>query len=269
MKPTYFSQFQVLFRIVRVFVVRELREQYAGTLLGGAWAFLQPLLLVLIYWWVFGVIWALRVPALHREGEGYPFVIFLLAGFLPWLAFQEAVNKSAMAVIQRAEVLRQGAFPVVAFPLAKCVATHAVFSILMLGYLVTLPQLPALFLTGAVVFLILLYLLQLLFAVGVGLFVAALTVYVRDLPHLLGMFMTALLFLVPILYPLSQVPAGFRPWIWVNPYTPFATGFQGLILEQAIPPWEVWAYASGLAIFSTLLGGYIFRRLRPGFADVV
>jgi len=258
-----------LFRIVRVFVARELREQYAGTLLGGAWAFLQPLLLVLIYWWVFGVIWALKVPALRRESGDYPFAVFLLAGFLPWLAFQDAVNKSAVAVLQRAEVLRQGAFPVIVFPLAKCAATHFVFSILILAYLATLPQLPALFLNGAVVFLVILYLLQFLFATGLGLLVSALTMYVRDLPHLLGMFMTALLFLVPILYPLSQVPAEFRPWIWVNPYTPFAIGFQSLILEQTAPAWEVWAYAAGLAGFSVLFGRFVFRRLRPGFADVV
>lgn len=250
-------------------MVRELREQYAGTLLGGAWAFLQPLLLVLIYWWVFGVIWALKVPSLHRDGGDYPFVVFLLAGLLPWLAFQDAVNKSAVAVIQRAEVLRQGAFPVVVFPLAKCVATHVVFAILILAYLVVAPRFPAVFSSGAVIFLALLYGLQLLFAMGVGLLVSALTVYVRDLPHLLGMFMMALLFLVPILYPLAQVPPGFRAWVWVNPYTPFAIGFQSLILEQTAPPREVWAYAAGLAGFAVLAGSYVFKRLRPGFADVV
>ena len=264
-----FDQIRFLSRVVRVFVIRELREQYAGTLLGGAWAFLQPLLLVLIYWWVFGVILALKVPSLHRDGGDYPFVIFLLAGLLPWLAFQDAVNKSATAVLQRAEVLRQGAFPVVAFPLAKCVATHAVFALLILAFLGVAPRFPAVFTSGAVAFVALLYGLQLLFAMGVGLLVSALTVYVRDLPHLLGMLMMALLFLVPILYPLAQVPPEFRPWVWLNPYTPFATGFQSLILEQDLPSWEVWTYAAGLAGMAVLVGSYVFKRLRPGFADVV
>ena len=263
------ARLQALARLLKVFVVRDLREQYAGTLLGGVWALLQPALLVAIYWWVFGVVWSLKVPALRPGGGEFSFVVFLLSGLLPWLAFQDAVNKSATAVLSRADVLRHGNFPVAVFPLARGVAAHVIFAIMLLLFVFTarsavLQQHPLMLPT-----LFALFSLQLAAALGIGLVLAALTVYVRDIPHLLGMGLMGILFTAPILYPLSQVPEAMRALIWFNPYTPFAVGYQSLLLEGALPDITVWSYALVQAVGFWAFGAYVFHRLRPGFADVV
>jgi ABC-type polysaccharide/polyol phosphate export permease len=256
-------------RLLRVFVVRDLREQYAGTLLGGVWAVLQPLLLVAIYWWVFGFVWALKVPALDARTGELPFMVFLLSALLPWLAFQDAVNKSATAVLARADVLRHGNFPVAVFPLARAVAAHLVF-LGLVGCFALLGRGAMLFAAPELaVGLLFLYVVQLIFACGLALLVSALAVYVRDLPHLLGMVLMGAFFTAPVLYPLAQIPDAMRSWVWLNPFTPFALGYHALLLEGRLPAAQVWAYALVLAALAWAVGLFVFRRLRPGFADVV
>lgn len=256
-------------RLLRVFVIRDLREQYAGTLAGGAWAILQPIMMVFIYWWVFGFVWSLKVPILGARGGELPFIVFLLATLLPWLAFQDAVNKASTAVLARADVLRQGNFAVEVFPLARAIAAHAVFLILLICFILIgrgsiMLSAPALLFGVFALFAV-----QVLVACGVSLVVAALTVYVRDLPHVLGMALMGVFFTAPILYPMTQIPEAMRGWVWLNPYTPFAMGFHALILEGNWPAMTIWAYVLTMAVVALTAGLFVFRRLRPGFADVV
>lgn len=255
--------------MLRVFVRRDIQEQYAGTLLGSIWALVQPLLLVLIYWWVFGVVWALKVPALARNSEEISFIVFLLSALLPWLALQEAINKAALAIVARGDVLRHGQFPAEIFVLARVFAIHGVFVILLAGFILIartalLWQAP-----WVLPALALLFLLQTILASAVGLLVAALSVYLRDLPHILGMALMAVFFTAPVLYPLAQVPAAARSWIWLNPFTPFAQAYQSLLLGAHWPDAIVWAYIIALCGGAVLLARFAFARLRPGFADVL
>lgn len=263
------SNIRPLARMLQVFALRDLREQYAGTLLGALWAILQPLLLVGVYWWVFGVVWALKVPSSAAQGAGGSFVVFLLSGLLPWLAFQEAINKSATAIVGRADVLRHGNFPVAVFPPAKVIASHVAYAGLLLIFLLLVAPLPPSSWLLALLGLVTLFLLQMAFACGLALLVSALTVYVRDLPHLIAMALMAVMFTAPILYPIEQVPERLQAWIWLNPYTPFATGFQSILLEGRIPQLPVWGGALLLASVALWAGRKVFNRLRPGFADVV
>lgn len=251
------------------FVARDIRESYAGTFGGAFWALLQPLFLIVIYWWVFGYVWALKVPLLATPGLEVPFIVFLLSGLLPWLAFQDAIGKSVASVMQRAEVLRQGRFPVAVFPIARVLAAHLVFLLFLLAYALSV-RWPdsgnSLILIGGVLFL---FGLQLLFAAGVSLVLSSLAVYVKDLPHLVPMALMGLFFTAPILFPMSRIPESLAGWVWLNPYVPFVVGNQALLLEGRWPGMEVWAYAALLACVMPVIGIWVFRKLRPGFADVV
>ena len=109
------------FRLFPPFVGRELREQYAGSLLGVLWSLLQPALLVLLYWWVFSAVLRIRFP----EGTALadtPFIVFLLSAMLPWFAFQEGLNRAAGAIVARRDMVRKVHFPVLVFPLAAASA---------------------------------------------------------------------------------------------------------------------------------------------------
>jgi ABC-type polysaccharide/polyol phosphate export permease len=258
-----------LLRTVRAFVLRDLKEQYAGTLLGVLWALLQPLSLVLVYWWVFGYVWSLRVPSFRPEGGEFSFVVFLLAGLLPWLAFLESLNKGVHAITARADVLRQGAFPAFVLPIARVLSAHAVYAVLLASFVLAVRTDILVASPGIATGVVLLFALQIAVAIGLALLLSALTVYVRDLAHVVGMVLTAIFFTAPILYPLLQVPEALRALLWINPYTPFALGFQSLTLEGLQPSFAVWAQAFCSAVLACFVGGYVFRRLRPGFADAL
>lgn len=258
-----------LLRLQWVFIRRELGEQYAGTVLGIFWNLLQPLAMVAIYWWVFSHVWAVKVPALRPAGGDLPFVVFLLSGMLPWLAFQDAVSKGAGAILARADVIRHGAFPFEVFPIARVVAAHMVYGALFTGFalfLVVSGDLRSLAAAAGVIFL---FVLQAMTAVGVALLLAGLAAYLKDIVHMIGMALMMIMFTAPIMYPLAQVPEGLRGWMWFNPFTAFAEGYHQLLLAGTWPQWHVWSVCSGLAVMILATGGAVFGRLKPGFADVV
>jgi ABC-type polysaccharide/polyol phosphate export permease len=250
------------------FVGRELREQYAGSLLGVLWSVLQPILYILLYWWVFATVMCIRFP----EGKALadtPFIAFLLSALLPWFAFQEGLNRAAGAILNRREMVRKVYFPVIVFPLA---AAATAFMVQVGGYLLFLAvwalwrgrfSLNAL---GAVAVLLG---LQFAVTVGLGLLLAAFTVYLRDTTQVLGLLLTVIFYTAPILYPLTLVPAEFRSLIRFNPFTAFAEGYHSTVLAGV---WPEPLLLTGLIMFAVgalVVGVHVFRRLEPGFADVL
>lgn len=256
-------------RLLAKFVIREWHEAYAGTSLGVLWNLMQPLALVTIYWWLFAVVWSVKLPALHASEAELPFSVFLLTGMLPWLAVQESINKSASAVLGRADVLRHGRFPVWVFPLAKVTLAHLVYLAVYVFFIIAARGEVVLQQPLILLLLLLLYGLQWLAAAGMGLLLSSVSVFLRDVPHALGLLSMLVMFTAPVLYPPAQIPAGMQAWIWLNPFTSFALGYQTLLLQQAVPGLAVWAAAAFTAALALLLGGLVFRRLRPGFADMV
>lgn len=254
---------------VGLFVLREFRELYAGTLGGVVWNFLQPMFVALVYWWVFGIVWGVRVAPHASIGQETPFAVFLLSAMLPWLAFQEALNKSASSILNRAEVIRHGAFPVAIFPIAKVLAVHTVFAAVFFAFVLLsryewLISAPWRFLGILAV-----YLAQTVLAVSLGVLMASIAVYVRDLPHIVGMGLTVMMFTSPVLYPLHQIPESMQSLVWINPYTPFATTYQALILGYEWSAGLVMTILPVLAGSAAILAWWVYRRLRPGFADIV
>lgn len=256
-------------RMLLVFVGREFREQYAGSLLGSAWGLIQPLTMILVYWFVFGVVWDLRLPEPRTGGGDLPFIVFLLSAMLPWLAFNDALNKAAGAVIARAEVVRHGAFPVGIFPVARLLAAHLIFVPLIVLFALGMqlggrPLDPSAWLALGV-----LLVFQLGLAWGAGLLLAAISVYVRDVGHALTLLLMAMFFTAPILYPLTQVPEAMVSWMWINPFTAFAEGYHQILLNGRWPDARVWALAVLWVAVVGLAGRWVFARLRPGFADAL
>ncbi len=251
-----------------VFVRREVAEQFAGSVLGRVWAVAQPVFTVLMYWWVFGLVWAVRLPP-DEGGAEQSFIVFLLSALLPWLAFQEALNRGAGAVLARGDVLRHAKFPAAVFPLARCLAAHLVFLPVLLVFFLSSGQ------EGVIGRLSLLpawgawFALQVVFASGLALLFAALAAYVRDLPPALGVGLPVLMFTAPVLFPLAKMPDSVRPWVWLNPFTPFAEGYHSLVLAGGAPEGLLWLYAAALALGAVLFGGWVFERLSAGFADVL
>ena len=255
-------------RLLPPFVGRELREQYAGSLLGVVWSILQPALFILLYWWVFAAVMRIRFPVGSALADT-PFIVFLLSALLPWFAFQEGLTRAAGAIVGRRDVVRKVHFPVRVFPLAATAAAFVVHAGSYLLFLAAFALWRGGIAPGALAAVMVLLGLQFAATAGLGLLLASFTVYLRDIQQVLGLLLAVMFYTAPVLYPLSLVPEEFRGLIYLNPFTVFAEAYHGVVLAGV---WPEPAVLTGLGLFATfalVVGTQVFRRLEPGFADVL
>lgn len=248
--------------------MRELREQYAGSLLGVMWSLIQPLLFILLYWWVFATVIRIRFPAGSALADT-PFIAFLLSALLPWFAFQEGLTRAAGAILNRRDVVRKVHFPVQVFPLAAAAAAFVVHAGSYLLFLTAFAVWRGGIAPSTLAVVAVLWSFLFVVTVGLGLLLAAFTVYLHDVQQVLGLLLSVLFYTAPILYPLSQVPEAFHDLIYLNPFASFAEAYHGAVLAGV---WPEAAVLAGLSLFAAAAlgaGKYVFRRLEPGFADVL
>jgi lipopolysaccharide transport system permease protein len=255
-----FSRHRALFTN---FFRRELFARYLGSVSGLAWAFLHPLALLAVYNFVFTTIF--------RAGpmNGKSFLLFVAVALWPWLAAQEALQRGTVSIAGYAGLIRKVAFP---HELIVYSSVAATLVLQFVGYLVVLIVL-ALF--GEPVHfegLLLALPLWLILAVaitGLALGLAALQVFIRDIEHIMLPVLMILMYLTPILYPLSLVPQRMRPWVAANPFGYLVDRLRDALLEGQL----ALHWGDGLAVLVAIAlfagGRWIFLRLSPHFEDFV
>lgn len=248
---------------------RLLAMRHAGSLLGPVWNFATPLLMLAVYTFVFGIVFKARWQMLDTDLETTgSYAVILFCGMATFNIFAETISGSARCVIDNANLVKKVIFPLEILPAAQmlCAAItgQAWFLLVLCGALVAgIPM-------HASIFLFPVSLLPLMaFSLGIGWFVAATTVFLRDIPHLTAMLLQALFFMTPIFYPESLVPPSLLPIIELNPLTWLCRQVRGLLLFGSIP--------SLLELALTWLGcgvvcqlGFVwFMKVKKGFADVI
>ncbi len=242
---------------------REFRARYLGSLLGSAWAVLQPLATIAIYTLVFGGLLGARLPT---GGDGLSYGLFLCAGVLTWASFAEILQRCTGIFVTEANLMKKMSFPRVVLP-AVAWLSASLHLLITLGLVLLL-----LFVTGrfpGVNLLVLLPLLLLQQAIGLGLGVAlgVLNVFFRDIGHGLGIVVQYWFWLTPIVYPLSIVPEWARGLVALNPMTGLVVAFQGLLLDGRLPTLESLAVPVAAALLSLWLGRSLYRRLAGQMTD--
>jgi ABC-type polysaccharide/polyol phosphate export permease len=245
------------------FFGRELRTRYLGSATGLAWALVHPLALLGVYHFVFTSIF--RVGGFH----GQSFLAFVAVALWPWLAAQEALQRGTVSLANYAGLIRKAAFPHETIVYASVTAT---FALQFAGYVVVLLVLRAF---GEPVRLEGLLLALPLWAIlvvaitGLALALAALQVFLRDVEHVLMPVLMILMYLTPILYPLTVVPEGVRPWVAANPFAWLVARMRDALLDGRLAfAWsDLVALAVAVALFAAGLA--VFRRLSPHFEDFV
>lgn len=252
------------FALWRAMTRRTLAARYRGSLLGVAWAVLTPFLMMLLYTVVFSVFLQVRLSDHHSTTA---FALYLLAGLLPWNAFAEAVSRAPQAMIEQRTLVTKVVFPLEIIPLSL-VSTALVNHAIAMGLFLV----GALVLQGWALTLLLLPLLVVplaLLTVGVTLLLSSLGVFLRDIGQAIGLALTVWMFLTPILYLSSAVPARFQFLVRLNPFTPLVTSYRRVILDGRFPaPTDlvvVYLWAIGIAAF----GWWWFDRTKASFADVL
>jgi len=256
------GQRALLVQLVR----RDILGRYRGSLLGLAWSFVTPLAMLAIYTFVFGTVFKARWNPEAPEGP-LAFALALFAGLIVFNLFAEVASRAPGLITANPNYVKKTVFPLALLPISAVAAAlfHAGMSLaILLATLALLGQLNEWALT-----LPLLWLPFLAFVLGLAWWLASLGVFVRDLNQVMGMTVTALLFLSPVFYPASALPEALRPWIFLNPLA-FPIEATRQVLVQGQPP--DWTALGGYALAALLFawsGWAWFARTRKGFADVL
>jgi len=245
------------------FVRREIANRYAGTFIGAVWALGQPVLMLLIYGFVFQRV--LRVDLQDLGGHG--FVAFLACGLWPWMAFQEGLQRATQAIVGNGALIKKVVFPYELLVLATIAAT---FLVHFCGFLVVLAVLwlmgPPFEAVGLPVMLGAWFIMALL-AYGIALATSSVQVIVRDVGQMIGPVLMLMFYLTPILYPRKLVPEGFRFVLDLNPIAHLLAAIRAGLLHGDIAAAWVLLPLFGGALLLVWLGGRVFRRLAGSFED--
>lgn len=249
--------------LLKEMVVRDIRARYAGSGLGLLWAFLNPILWMVLYTGVFSVV--LRVPV-ERGFATFP--EFLMAGLLPWMAIHEGISRSSSALTDNAVMVKKAVFPLDTLVLSVVFAAvvNQLVAFLVFGaYVALLGHLSPAWLLLALPALA----LQVLLTYGIGCFAATITAFVRDAGQAIGILLTVVFFATPIVYPASLVPARYRPILEANPIAHLVSWYRSAFTLHLAPDPASVAYLTAFSVLVGVLGGVLFWRARPHFADLI
>jgi lipopolysaccharide transport system permease protein len=242
-------------------VWRDVKVRYKQTVLGTAWAIIQPLFTVLIFSLFFGRL--AKVPS-----DGIPYPLFSITALVPWTFFSYGLNQSSNSLVGSANLITKVYFPRLAVPIASVLAGTVDF---LLAFCVLLVMMfhYRVFPTRNVVFLPLLFLLTLTASLGVGLWLSALNVKFRDVRMVLPFLVQIWMFATPIAYPSSLLHEPWRTVYGLNPMVGVVEGFRWALLGVKSPPGPMVVVSGAISIL-LLLGGLIyFRRMEKTFADLI
>lgn len=251
----------LLFQLVK----RDFAKRFVGSAGGWLWGLVHPLVMLLSYTFVFQICLKQK-PPLGEVTSNY--TVFLIASYLPWLLFQDAVMRSATVLVENSNLITKTVFPSEILPVSVFLSS-LMNHLLALALMMTIIGLW----TGELSFMALLlpvYMLLLgLFAIGIGWIVASLQVYIRDTAQMLTVVMTLWFWVTPIFISEEQIPEGFRFLIQLNPLAFVVRAYRERLLSYRIPDVSELAILAGYSVTVFVLGGLFFRHLKRGFADVL
>ena len=240
---------------------RDIKVRYKQTALGVAWVVLQPLVSMVIFSLLFGVL--LKVPS----GD-VPYPIFAYAALLPWNYFASSLNRSSTSLVGSAHLITKVYFPRLVIPISGVLSglvDFAIAFVVLIGLMVYFRIAP----TMNVVFLPGFILLAMATALGFGLWLSALNVRYRDINYLVPFLVQMWMYLTPVIYGSTLIPERFRFLLALNPMTGVVEGFRWALLDTDTAPGPMVflsAVAAGVILVS---GAYYFRRMEKTFADVM
>ena len=251
----------LLFQLVR----RDFEQRFVGSAIGWIWGLIHPLVLLIVWTFVFQVCLHVKPPVGIRS---YP--LFIFAGMLPWLLFSDTVQRSASSLLEQANLITKTVFPAEIVPVSvflSSLVSHLLALALMIAATGVMVNQISFFLFLLPVYMFLIG----LFAVGIGWVVASLHVYLRDTAQMLSVLLTFWFWLTPIMFTEEQFPDNRWAHLLVkaNPMFYVVRGYRSVLLTSDLPqaPDLAILAAGGVGVF--VLGGLFFRYMKRGFADVL
>ena len=248
--------------LLSTMVFRDIQVRYKQTVLGVAWAVAQPLAFMVILTVVKTVIFK------ESDSEGVPHQVFLYCATVPWMFFQSSLNLATNSVSGNLNLVKKIYFPREIFPLASILASVVDFliaSAIFIG-LMAYYHVPV---TVHVLWVPVLFLVELLFVLGLGMFVAASNVFYRDIKYIVPLTVQLLFFASPIFYSVNRVPDHLLRWYLLNPMAVVIDGFRKAILHGSAPALGPLAVSLAVALACCTAAYAYFKRVEDKFADLI
>ncbi len=242
-------------------VLREIKVRYKQSLLGAAWAILQPLSMTVIFTVVFTLF--VKIPT-----NGIPYPIFSYCALLPWTFFSNALSFATPSLVNNMNLVTKIYFPREIFPFASIMASFFDFlvaSVIFLAMMIYYGVSPRpIFLLLPLVFFV-----QLALTGGIALFASAINVFYRDIRFLIPLGLQLWMYASPVIYPVSAVPEKLLPLYMLNPMAPIIDSYRRIILQGRMPDWHYLGLAALISVLLLLAGYAWFKRVEMEFADVI
>ncbi len=263
----HFGELWASRELLSFFIWRDIKIRYKQTVLGAAWAILQPLLTAMVFTLFFG-----RIAGI--QSDGVPYSLFSYSGLILWTYFAQGVSLASNSLVNSAQLITKVYFPRMLVPLAAVFAglvdllVASVVLGIMLAFFGIAPSIRLLVVPGVL-------LVVLIAASGVSFWLSALNVLYRDIRFVLPFLIQIWLFLTPVIYPMSEIAPVFQRWglpSWVlglNPMAGSVEAFRWALLGLDTRPWPILIVSGLSAIMILISGALYFRRMERVFADVV
>jgi lipopolysaccharide transport system permease protein len=264
MKTTLWKNRHLIFQLTK----RDVLARYRGSLFGALWSLLSPILMLIVYTFVFGLVFKARWAGAVTDQGMSSFAIILFSGLICFNLLSESITRAPTAVSGNPNYVKKVVFPIEVVPLVMVLSAlwnaFVASLVLVVGMLLVTGGVP---MTALYFPLVLLPLV--LTASGLSWFLASLGVFVRDITHIVPLVVSALLFISPIFYPLDAVPETVRRFLWLNPISPVVENARRVLVFGQLPDIYLLSVSAALGIGVCIAGYLWFVKTRKGFADVV
>ncbi len=240
---------------------RELKVRYKQTILGAAWAIIQPFMTMVVFSLFFGKL--AKMPS-----DGIPYPLFAFTALVPWTFFANCLTQSSNSLVQNSNMLKKIYFPRLIIPIAT-VASGAVDFLIAFAVLALMLAYYGIVPTANIVWMPLLLVLEIAMALGVGLWFSAMNVHFRDVRYVIPFLTQFWLFATPIAYPSSLLAEPWRTFYGINPMVGVVEGFRWALLGTQATPWGMLLVSAVTAMIVLVTGAFYFKRMEKTFADTV
>lgn len=260
-KESFWQNIKEIFsyrEMINAFIRRDLRGRYKGSVLGFLWTFINPLLQLCVYSIVFSVILRVDRPKYY---------LFLFVALIPWIFFSSSVQGGSTCIIAYKDMVKKIYFPREVLPIATVTTNfvNMLFCFIVIFGVVLFSRTPLNPL--ALLCLIPVFLVEYILALGMAFLAAAVTVYLRDMEHILSIVLMAWQYLTPVLYDYEMVPEQFRMIFSLNPMTPIITAFRDILYYSRVPNLATLLSALAMGLAVLVIGWFTFTKLKRRFAE--
>jgi lipopolysaccharide transport system permease protein len=238
-----------------------IRDKYLGSKFGLLWAVVNPVLFLGLYTFIFGFVFKAKVPGSETT---FAYAIFFISGFVPYLAISEGMNTTTLSVVGSASMVKNVVFKVECLPIASTLVAAVPFSVGMffLGILLLIDgNYPTLY----IIFLVPVIVLQFALLSGLGFFLSATTVFIRDIAQIIPTVTVVIVFFTPIFYSIDMLPIVVQKVTFLNPFHHIVQAYRDILLQHQLPDWKGILYLTTVTAILNLAGLWYFRRLKGYF----